>query len=178
MAAIIVPILALGIIAAILIPMMWSILRGPSRRRIETEERTVKFEDEMRAREEELRDALDTEPFGEPLAGDLWRRLMTEKPGSGAMYDFHRDFCGQALIRTGDGVMLCDSYDGGHNFGDAKITWQTEATFVAFWARQSDYSCSGWEAGEPVFFSDDSWYRNNQRLTRDVLTTYLRGGAS
>ena len=50
-------------------------------------------------------------------------------------------------------------------------------SFVAFFARQSDYSCSGWDEGEPMFFTTDSWYRNNQRLTRAVLERYLATGA-
>ena len=45
--------------------------------------------------------------------------------------------------------------------------------FVAFFARQSDFSMSGWDPGEPIFFSDDDWYRNNQRLTRAVMERYL-----
>lgn len=32
---------------------------------------------------------------------------------------------------------------------------------------------SGWEGAEPVFFTEDDWYRNNQRLTRAVLERYL-----
>jgi hypothetical protein len=98
---------------------------------------------------------------------------MQEQLNHGVIYDFHRDFCGQGLIRTEAGVMLADVQDGGSYFGEPIAEWATEAEFIAFFARQSDFSMSGWDAGEPVFFTDDDWYRNNQRLTRAVLERYL-----
>ena len=69
--------------------------------------------------------------------------------------------------------MLCDVQDGGAYFGQPIAEWKSEEDFVAFFASQSDFSMSGWDAGEPVFFTDDDWYRNNQRLTRAVLERYL-----
>ena len=124
----------------------------------------------------DLRDTLERRPFGEALARDVWHRLMRAKPHSGVIYDHHRDFCGQGLIRTEGGVMLCDVQDGGGSFGEPIAAWSDEDGFVAFFARQSDYSCSGWDSNEPVFFTSDSWYRNNQRLRRDVLERYLATG--
>lgn len=121
----------------------------------------------------DLRDQLDRQPFGEALARDVWHRLMAAKPNSGVIYDYHREFCGQGLIRTEGGVKLCDVHDGGMSFSKPIVEWSNEEEFVAFFARQSDYSCSGWDSNEPVFFTTDSWYRNNQRLRRDVLERYL-----
>ena len=121
----------------------------------------------------ELRDKLERRPFGEALARDIWQRLMHAKPNTGVIYDYHRDFCGQGLIRTESGVKLCDVEDGGSYFSKPIAEWSSEDEFVAFLARQSDYSCSGWDKDEPVFFTTDSWYRNNQRLRRDVLERYL-----
>ncbi len=121
----------------------------------------------------DLRDRLDRRPFGEALARDIWQRLMHAKPNSGVIYDHHRDFCGQGLIRTESGVKLCDVQDGGSYFSEPIAEWSSEDAFVAFFARQSDYSCSGWDKNEPVFFTTDSWYRNNQRIRRDVLERYL-----
>ncbi len=89
------------------------------------------------------------------------------------IYDRHRDFCGQGLIRTSDGVMLCDVQDGGYLLGSPIAAWSSEAAFVGFFAEQSDFSCSGWDKASPVFASDDEWYRNNQRLTRAVLERFL-----
>jgi hypothetical protein len=130
----------------------------------------------IEGRARELRDQLDRQPFGEALARDVWRKLMAAETNTGVIYDYHREFCGQGLIRTADGVKLCDVEDGGARFSRAIAAWSDEAAFVAFFARQSDYSCSGWDKDEAVFFTSDSWYRNNQRLTRAVLERYLSTG--
>jgi hypothetical protein len=50
--------------------------------------------------------------------------------------------------------------------------WSDEATFVAFLARQSDWTCSGMEPAEPVFFTEDEWDRCNQRLMRQHLEAF------
>ena len=98
---------------------------------------------------------------------------MRQAPGRGVIYDHHRDFCGQGLIRTKTGIMLCDVHDGGASFGPPIAEWTSEGAFTLFFARQSDFSMSGWDANEPVFFTGDDWYRNNQRLTRAVLERFL-----
>ena len=77
--------------------------------------------------------------------------------------------------RTENGAKLCDIQDGGHNTGDAIADWPDEQSFIAFFARQSDFSMSGWDENEPVFHSTDSWYCNNQRLTRKILARYAHG---
>ncbi len=135
-------------------------------------------EEEMARRAAELRDRLSREPFGEARAKALWRRLMSINDGEGLIAEFHRDFCGQGLIRRGDGVVLCDIFDGGGATGDVIAAWREEADFVAFFARQSDFSCSGWDISEPVFFTEDAWYRNNQRLTARSIDRFAGGAAS
>jgi hypothetical protein len=171
MAAIVIPLLALAAIVFVL----WIAIRStPQARRTPPRiESTARSEEEGRRVAESLRDALSRKPLGVLFAERVWRRLMTEASGNGVIYDRHRDFCGQGLIRTGDGVMLADVQDGGTYFGAPIAEWKTEADFVAFFADQSDFSMSGWDADEPVFFSEDDWYRNNQRLTRAVLERYL-----
>jgi len=42
-------------------------------------------------------------------------------------------------------------------------------------ARQSDFSCSGWDPAELVFFTTDEWARNNQHITREKLYRFLVG---
>nr|WP_298099146.1 hypothetical protein [uncultured Shinella sp.] len=171
MAAIVIPLLAL----AVIIWVLWTALRAnaEARRNPQAIESATRTEDERRRIVESLRDRLSREPLGAPLAERLWQRLMKEAPNNGVIYDRHRDFCGQGLIRTPEGVMLADVQDGGSYFGPAIAQWATEQAFVAFVARQSDFSMSGWDAGEPVFFTEDDWYRNNQRLTRAVMERYL-----
>lgn len=119
-----------------------------------------------------LRDKLDRALFGPVLAGQVWDRVMTRRVGEGLIHEFHRDYCGHGLIRTEDGIKLCDILDG-HHPGEAIAEWRSREDFVAFFAEQSDYSCSGWDETSPVFFTDDEWHRNNQRLTRTKLLRFI-----
>ena len=171
MAATIIPLVCLAVIVFVL----WVAIRAniEARRHPYRVESTTRTEAERRRIAESLRDALSRTPLGAPLAGRLWRKLMNEMPGHGVIYDHHRDFCGQGLIRTEEGVMLADVQDGGAYFGPPIAAWANEAEFVAFFARQSDFSMSGWDPAEPAFFTQDDWYRNNQRPTRAVLERYL-----
>jgi hypothetical protein len=130
-------------------------------------------EDRVRAYGLVLRDRLDRTPFGADLPRAVWRKLIGLPVGDGLVREFHRDFCGHGLIRTEDGVKLCDVQDGGYLTGPAIASWTSESDFVAFFAMQSDYSCSGWDTTSPVFATEDEWYRNNQRLTRQVLRDFI-----
>lgn len=174
MFATIIPLLALAVIATVLGSIFWSM-----RRKGKVWQPPYPLVDlspaEMEEREIDLRDKLSHEEFGEARAAALWRRLAAVKDGDGLILEFHRDFCGHGLIRRGDGIVLCDVFDGGYNTGDAIADWERQDEFVAFFARQSDFSCSGWDEDEPVFHSGDSWYRNNQRLTRATIDSFLAG---
>ncbi len=131
-------------------------------------------EDRPSLRSIALRDQLSTKPYGKELAQSLWTRLMAAKSGTGLVHEFHKEFCGHGLIRMDDDVILADIYDGGYNVGEPIARWTNERDFVSFFARQSDFSCSGWDESEPVFFSNDDWYRNNQRLTRSAIDRFLK----
>lgn len=129
-------------------------------------------EEAVRAYALVLRDKLDRALFGPVLAGQVWDRVMTRPVGEGLIHEFHRDYCGHGLIRTEDGIKLCDILDG-HHPGEAIAEWRSREDFVAFFAEQSDYSCSGWDESSPVFFTSDEWSRNNQRLTRAKLLRFV-----
>lgn len=171
MAATIIPLLALAVIIFVL----WTAIRAT----IASGKSQLDGDNPARSQEERqriavsLRDRLSREPLGRLLAEQVWRKLLNATPGNGVIYDHHRDFCGHGLIRTQDGVMLADVQDGGLYSGPPIAEWSAEGDFVTFLARQSDFSMSGWDAAEPVFFTEDDWYRNNQRLTRAVLERYL-----
>lgn len=128
-------------------------------------------EESVRAYALVLRDKLDRALFGPVLAGQVWDRVISRPVGEGLIHEFHRDFCGHGLIRTEDGIKLCDILDG-HHPGEAIAEWRSREAFVAFFAEQSDYSCSGWDETSPVFFTNDEWHRNNQRLTREKLRRF------
>ena len=125
-----------------------------------------------RPEREALARRLDRAPFGARLALQAWVELCRCPDGEGLIHQVHRDYCGHGLIRTPDGVMLCEIEDG-HRPGPALATWRSRDGFVAFFARQSDWTCSGWEPKEPVLHTDDPWRRSNQRLTRRILAGFI-----
>lgn len=130
------------------------------------------YYERSRGERERLAGRLDRAPFGERLALQVWVELRRCKDGEGLIHQFHRDFCGHGLIRTGGGVMLCEIHDG-HFPGPPIETWWDRDEFVAFFARQSDWTCSGWSSKEPVMFTEDPWRRSNQRLSRRILSTFI-----
>lgn len=173
--AVVIPLIALTLIIGISGVVIWSTVQSRKSGPPPPEPRNASPR-EIESYAVELRDQLGRAPFGEALARDVWQALTRTRIDDGVIHERHRDFCGQGLIRTAHGVKLCDVEDGGAYFGKPIAQWSSEDEFVAFFARQSDYSCSGWDESEPVFFCDDSWYRNNQRLTRAVLRRFLRSG--
>lgn len=173
MAAIIVPLLAAGLIFGLLATLLLTRKKAqpwPPAGWVSGESGRAS----VRAYALELCDKLDRAPFGPALAGQVWDRLAKYPVGEGLIHEFHRDFCGHGLIRTKAGVKLCDIQDG-HAPGPAIAEWPSREAFVAFFAGQSDFSCSGWDETSPVFATQDEWYRNNQRLTRAKLLRFLNG---
>ena len=166
-----IPLLALAAIVTVLVAAIRSMRRPkpwqPSSPLIDASP------EEMERRAAELRDRLSRDPFGQTRATALWRKLATVGEGEGLIVEFHRDFCGQGLIRRAGGVVLCDIFDGGGQTGDPITAWGDETDFVAFFARQSDFSCSGWDERESFFHATDPWYRNNQRITGAAIDAWL-----
>lgn len=169
MAATIIPLIALAVIVVVLGAALRATLRKSGAGSVAE---ISDGEARVRAYGLVLRDRLDRTLFGPVLAGQVWDRLMTCLIGEGLIHEFHRDFCGHGLIRTEGGVKLCDILDG-HHPGEAIAEWRSREAFVAFFAEQSDFSCSGWDEASPVFATSDEWHRNNQRLTREKLRRFL-----
>jgi hypothetical protein len=92
----------------------------------------------------------------------VWRRLRKGRIDEGIAYG-HRDYCGHGLVRAADGIALVTVEDGFPR--DVLQTWRDEASFVEFWARQSDHTCGGHDPAEALFFTTDDWLRDNQRIT-------------
>ncbi|WP_037084042.1 hypothetical protein [Neorhizobium vignae] len=175
MAGIIIPIVCYAVIISVLGAAGWSVWR----------QRKVKqpgwppyplinaTEEEMDRRRAEVRDRLSHKALGAERMRRVWEKLQQAGIGEGLIHEFHRDFCGHGLIRTETGVTLCDIQDGFHP-GPAIATWASEEEFVAFFSRQSDFTLSGWDPAEPVFYTQDTWYRQNQRLTQAIFDAFLR----
>ncbi|WP_332691871.1 hypothetical protein [Bosea sp. (in: a-proteobacteria)] len=169
MAATIIPLIALAVIVFVLVAAVRA-NRGPHG----PLPRQEGGEESRRAYALQLRDRLERSLFGPVLAGQVWDRVMEHPLGRGLIHEFHRDFCGHGLIRTEAGIKLCDILDG-HHPGPAIAEWTSKEEFVAFFAEQSDFSCSGWDESAAIFFTTDEWHRNNQRLTRQKLQRFLSG---
>lgn len=174
MAGIIIPIVCYAIILYVIGTISWSLWK--ERRNKPTAAPPYPLinatEEEMDRRHAELRDKLSRKPLGAERARRLWNKLQGAGLGTGLIHEFHRDFCGHGLIRTEAGVILCDIQDG-HFPGPAIATWSNERDFVDFFARQSDFTMSGWEPAEPIFHTEDTWYRNNQRLRTEIIDRFL-----
>ncbi len=165
--AIVVPLVALGVVAVVLY-VAW-----PRRRNTVPWEGTTHSPEEAARVEAELRDALSRALFGDALAGAVWDKVRLAEPFDGAIPHRHRDYCGHGLVRSPEGVMLVEVQDAGAFFSPALAEWTDRDAFVAFLARQSDCSCSGWDPDEPVMHTDDEWRRNNQRLTHAALVNFV-----
>lgn len=174
--ATIIPLICLAVIIFVL----GAAIRGMRKRPTEGNEPPYPLinasEEEMQRRRIECRDRLSRAAFGQELAQSLWRTLQHCELGSGLIHEFHRDYCGHGLIRQPEGIALCEVGDGGGYFGPPMETWTSEADFVSFFARQSDFSCSGWDQTEPVFHTQDDWNRNNQRLTAAIIWKFIKDG--
>ena len=175
MAGIIIPIVCCAVIIYVLGVAGWSVWRQRKTRQPAWPPYPLinATEEEMDRRRAEVRDRLSHKALGAERMRRVWERLQGAKIGEGLIHEFHRDFCGHGLIRTETGVILCDIQDGFHP-GPAIATWASEEEFVAFFSRQSDFTLSGWDPAEPVFYTDDTWYRHNQRLSQAIFDRFLR----
>jgi len=115
-------------------------------------------------------EALSKESFGVDLAEAICNKLKIN-PGSHDLFLKHKDYCGHGLWFDGRFFELCLVSDG---FPDNAIKkWDREEDFISFLSHQSDYSCSGADENESLFFTTDKWLLNNQRLTRERLEAFL-----
>lgn len=117
--------------------------------------------------------AKDRRPFGEAMARRMWQFVMDSEPGYGIVPNGHRDYCGHGLARVGQRVVLCTVEDGWPRSDRPIASWDDEEEFVAFFARQSNYTINGYDRSEPVFFTEDEWALANQRLTREAVRRVL-----
>lgn len=174
MAGIIIPIACSAVIIYVLGVAGWSVWRQRRAKKANWPPYPLinAGEEEMDRRRAEVRDRLSHKALGSERMRLVWQKLQDATVGEGLIHEFHRDFCGHGLIRTQAGVILCDIQDGFHP-GPAIATWESEEEFVAFFSRQSDFTLSGWDPAEPVFYTQDTWYRQNQRLTQAIFDRFL-----
>ena len=113
--------------------------------------------------------ALTRTPFGEALMQRVAERLQTT--GKGLRF-CHPEYCGHGLFFANGKFELVEVQDGDPR--KTLLSWNTAEAFVAFWSKQSDYSCSGADAASTDFFTENSFDLNNQRITRERLEKYAQ----
>ena len=109
--------------------------------------------------------------FGMELAHRVAIKLKTQGISSGLFYS-HRDYCGHGLIYRNGQFILVEVYDGFPDQSEFLATWDSEKEFVRFLAGLSDFTCSGADATSKLFYTNDSFSLNNQRITKDWLQEY------
>lgn len=111
--------------------------------------------------------------FGSDLMRAVAARLLREGE-KGGLREYHKEYCGHGLFHDGQKYCLATLEDGYPS--EVLQTWATTEDFVAFFATQTDYSCSGADETSPIFAADDPWLIGNQRLERTRLDEYVRHG--
>ena len=120
---------------------------------------------------------LSRKPFGEDLAESLaamlcYKAANRRYPDDG-IYNHHRDYCGHGLMFFDEAFHLIEVQDGRPRESKILASWRDGAEFVAFWARQSDYSCSGADPDAGPLYSPRRSNRNNQRITRQRIEAFV-----
>ncbi len=110
--------------------------------------------------------------FGIELARQVAAKLKAQCI-SGGLYYSHRDYCGHGLIYRDGQFMLIEVYDGFPDQSQILATWDSEEEFVGYVAELSDFTCSGADAEVALFYTNDSFWLNNQRITMDWLREYV-----
>ena len=108
---------------------------------------------------------LSKEPIGESLASQVEEMLYNDR----SLMNHTSDYSGYGLDHDGNSYRLFTSVNGAV---DTVVgTWKNYDEFVDFFSRQSDFSMSGADEKEPLFYTEDSFLLNNQTLTKAALET-------
>lgn len=109
----------------------------------------VKSWSDLNVKRKRIEATYDRTPFGEALIRAVAGKLGEGK--SAGLRDHHQDYCGHGLFFTGKYVLALVE-DG--RAETVLKEWENEADFVAYFAAQSDYSCSGAERTRTARFSE------------------------
>ncbi|TVZ39013.1 hypothetical protein P886_3400 [Alteromonadaceae bacterium 2753L.S.0a.02] len=115
--------------------------------------------------EKECLDCLSHEAIGVELSRNVARKLRSGK----SIYNQHRDYCGHGLTYKEGKYCFIVVHDGWLGYSEVIASFDSEESFVSFLSRQSDFTLSGASMQEPVFYTEDRFLLNNQRLTKKAL---------
>ncbi len=109
-----------------------------------------------------------TEQYGIELAQQVAKALLA---GKKIMYT-HRDYCGMGLIYENAKFQFVYVEDGYDTTPITGASFSDELQFIQFLAQQSDFTLSG-EDPTSIFFEQNDWNKNNQRLNIARLHSIL-----
>ena len=115
--------------------------------------------------QKEYLDCLSHEAVGVEVAKKVARKLRSGK----SVYNQHRDYCGHGLTYKEGEYCFIVVHDGWLEYSEVIASFDNEESFVSFLSRQSDFTLSGASKQEPVFYTEDRFLLNNQRLTKKAL---------
>lgn len=107
--------------------------------------------------------------FGTDLMISVARRLSTGK----TFYNCHKEYCGHGL-HFKDGIYCLVSVYDGVDFENI-AEWKSAESFVQFFSKQSDFTCSGADQQCCLFRTDDPWRMFNQTITKAELEKFVEG---
>ena len=115
--------------------------------------------------QKEYLDCLSHEAIGRDISKKVAQKLRRGKN----IYNQHRDYCGHGLTYKDSKYCFVLVHDGWLEYSDVIVSLDSEEDFVSFLSRQSDFTLSGASKLEPVFYTEDKFLLNNQRLTKKAL---------
>jgi hypothetical protein len=126
-------------------------------------------------------ESLSKEPYGKDYATRVVKKLTVGSEHKGTSHYprsicySHREYCGIGLFYYpySGKFEFSHVYEGTPAYGEKSIiSFEDEGEMIDFLARQSDYSFSGYD-NSSVFKESNSFRRNNQRISRKMLTNFL-----
>lgn len=106
--------------------------------------------------------------IAEPIADLLFDRKVN------IIHQDHRDYCGIGFASEKNQVTIAKVWDG-CPIEPLKVWKLSEKEcFIDWLSKQSDYSLSGEDEKNPPFYETDPWAKNNQRISRSILISFIR----
>ncbi len=118
----------------------------------------------------EVINSLNREKIGIELAKKVANKLKQGKQ----LYYAHPDYCGQGLMYKDDSYHIFRIIDADIEDALTIEKFHSPEEFINFLARQSDYSFAGADSNEAIFYSNNLFELNNQRLKKRRLEKFTK----
>ncbi len=118
----------------------------------------------------EVINSLSREKIGVELAKKVADKLKQGKQ----LYYSHRDYCGHGLMYKDDSYHIFRIIDADIEDALTLEKFNLPEEFINFLARQSDYSFAGADSNEILFYTNNLFELNNQRLRKTRLEKFTK----